>query len=817
MSYHSGITLAIDFGTTKTLVAYADDKGEPRVMRMGRNVDLIPTTAYLQEDGSLLFGEDADDMAVIDPGNYSRGVKMKLGGKVPVLGRYTAQELVREYLAYLLQKVKADATMLGVQINGAVLTCPVDFSKAQIHQLREAALAAGLPEVEFVTEPEAAGSAFCFSCTTEAFRKNALVVDWGGGTLDVALITRQGKSIRSHRRYAFGLNTVGGEVFDDCLGEYVLGELASRMEVSSLSMPELMKNVRSLKVSLSAGEEGVLRMVVGGSPLVLKVKRATFEKLIARDVTAAVAAVKEFMAGLPADCKPEMLVLVGGTALIPCIRRELEAVTGLPARTWAKAREAVVMGAALLANSEATATEEVDSEPLPQDSGKLLVLAKSGYRRAQYEVGKSCLNNHNEAEGVMWLTKSAARDYCPAMFSLGLCYEEGIGTTKDAKKALGLYQRAADAGNADALYRLGMGAEKGTLLSPDSMKAVGYYRKSAEKGHPYGMWALGRCYEDGIGVDADAGQAYLWLRRAADKGVTDAQYRLAKMYENGTAVAKSSDEALTWYKTAADNGHPEALYELFLRSPKKPKPLPLCYRASVAGCKRAKRYMSGYVAKMVFMLLLLLASVLTYMIYCGHILILLLAIVFGAMSVIMLAIYSCRKAKEQYFGILVVLLSFLVLVPFIVSMGGWLGMEYPRVADNEWLISSWNGWNPQVESKVDGRVGSGRLNGADLQRLVEKGYRGSDDVLEGLVRNHEAEAVQILVTIPGARFDIDGRRLIYRAVDYGDAPMVKALLKYPLINGNMSVNVLEPLAKARADRHTECVRVLEAFARRAGY
>ncbi len=811
MSYHSGITLAIDFGTTKTLVAYADDKGEPRVMRMGRNVDLIPTTAYLQEDGSLLFGEDADDMAVIDPGNYSRGVKMKLGGKVPVLGRYTAQELVREYLAYLQQKVKADATMLGVQINGAVLTCPVDFSKAQIHQLREAALAAGLPEVEFVTEPEAAGSAFCFSCTTEAFRKNALVVDWGGGTLDVALITRQGKSIRSHRRYAFGLNTVGGEVFDDCLGEYVLGELASRMEVSSLSMPELMKNVRSLKVSLSAGEEGVLRMVVGGSPLVLKVKRATFEKLIARDVTAAVAAVKEFMSGLPADCKPEMLVLVGGTALIPCIRRELEAVTGLPARTWAKAREAVVMGAALLANSEATATEEVDSEPLPQDSGKLLVLAKSGYRRAQYEVGKSCLNNHNEAEGVMWLTKSAARDYCPAMFSLGLCYEEGIGTTKDAKKALGLYQRAADAGNADALYRLGMGAEKGTLLSLDSMKAVGYYRKSAEKGHPYGMWALGRCYEDGIGVDADAGQAYLWLRRAADKGVTDAQYRLAKMYENGTAVAKSSDEALAWYKTAADNEHPEALYELFLHTAKSP--LSLCYRASVAGCKRAKLRMFWYVAKMLLLLLVLLALVLTYMIYNGHVLLGVLIVLVYLCGLIMFARYCGRRhtnfTKSIFIGILLGAFMFVLLFA-----------KYTGMASNEWLVSSWNGnvfTSSPVASELRDRIMHGTLNGADLQMLVQKGYRGSDYVLERLVENHEAEAVQILVTIPGARFDIDGRRLIYRAVDHGDAPMVKALLKYPLINGNMSVNVLGPLSRARDYRHTECVRVLEAFARRAGY
>lgn len=817
MSYHSGITLAIDFGTTKTLVAYADDKGEPRVMRMGRNVDLIPTTAYLQKDGSFLFGEDADDMAVIDPGNYSRGVKMKLGGQVPVLGRYTAQELVREYLAHLLQKVKADATMLGVQINGAVLTCPVDFSKAQIHQLREAALAAGLPEVEFVTEPEAAGSAFCFSCTTEAFRKNALVVDWGGGTLDVALITRQGKSIRSHRRYAFGINTVGGEVFDDCLGEYVLGELASRVEVSSLSMPELMKNVRSLKVSLSAGEEGVLRMVVGGSPLVLKVKRATFEKLIARDVTAAVAAVKEFMAGLPADCKPEMLVLVGGTALIPCIRRELEAVTGLPARTWAKAREAVVMGAALLANSEEAATEEVDSEPLPQDSGKLLVLAKSGYRRAQYEVGKSCLHNHNEAEGVMWLTKSAARDYCPAMFSLGLCYEEGIGTTKDAKKALGLYQRAADAGNADALYRLGMGAEKGTLLSPDSMKAVGYYRKSAEKGHPYGMWALGRCYEDGIGVDADAGQAYRWLRRAADKGVTDAQYRIAKMYENGIAVVKSSAEAMAWYKTAADNGHPEALYELFLHTAKSP--LSLCYRASVAGCKRAKLRMFWYVAKMLLLLLVLLALVLTHMLYNGHVLLgVLIGLVYSC-GLIMFARYCGRRhtdfIKSIFIGMGGILLGVFMFVLLFV--------EYPGMASNEWLVSSWNGevfTSSRVASALESRIMHGTLNGADLQMLVQKGYRCDNSFIAELVEKHDAEAVRILVTAPGAKYELvnsASQSLLRVAIENNDVPMVEALLQHPHINVHATQYGESHLEYARRRGYTECVRLLEAAMRRARY
>lgn len=787
-------------------------------MRMGRNVDLIPTTAYLQKDGSFLFGEDADDMSVIDPGNYSRGFKMRLGGKAPELGRYTAQDLVREYLAHILQKVEADATMFGIKVDGAVLTCPVNFSKAQIHQLREAALAAGLPQVEFVTEPEAAGSAFCFSCAAEAFRKNALVVDWGGGTLDVALITRQGKSLRSNRRYAFGLNTVGGEAFDDCLCNYVLGELASRMDESRLSMPELMKNVRSLKVSLSAGAEGVLRMVPDGSPLALKVKRTEFEKLIAEDVTSAAAEVKAFMEGLPADCKPEMLVLVGGTALIPCIRRTLEAVTGLPARTWAKAREAVVMGAALLAIAEDTATEEEHSTPLPQDSQKLLALANSGNKRAQYEAGLQSLNAHNEAEAFMWFTKAASRDYLPAMFRLGLCYEEGIGTAKNAQKALGLYQRAADAGSSEALYRLGMAAEKGTLLSLDSGRAVRYYQKAAGKDHPYGMWALGRCYAEGIGIDADSGQAYRWLRRAADKGVTDAQYRIAKMYENGIAVVKSSAEAMAWYKTAADNEHPEALYELFLHTAKSP--LSLCYRASVAGCKRAKLRMFWYVAKMLLLLLVLLALVLTYMIYNGHVLLGVLIGLVYLCGLIMFARY-CGRRHTNFTKSIFIGMGGIFLGAFMFML---LFAKYPDMASNEWLVSSWNGevfTSSRVTSELESRIMHGTLNGADLQMLVQKGYRCDNSFIAKLVEKHDAEAVRILVTAPGAKYELvnsASQSLLRVAIENNDVPMVEALLQHPHINVHATQNGgASHLEYARRRGYTECVRLLEAAMRRARY
>lgn len=341
--------LAIDFGTTKVSVAYLNNKDEPCVMALDENGHgLMPCSIFLQEDGSFLFGQEADDEAVTNPANYTRSFKTQLGSSIPVLGNYTAHQLVTEFLRHLLQRVRADATLRRNRITGALLTCPVAFTPNQRELLTQAALDAGLPKVELVTEPEAAGVAFCHYCRESAFKEQALVVDWGGGTLDVALVSKRDKFRVSNPRYTAGDNLLGGEVFDDCLASYVMDHLPDTIKPQHIPWFRMVPCLRELKCSLSDAESDVFNMSVGANQIRLTVTRSTFEKLIEQDVRKAVQLVKNLLANLSKEEQPEMLVLVGGTTRIPCILRELQAATGLPTHTWMDAREAVVKGAALL-------------------------------------------------------------------------------------------------------------------------------------------------------------------------------------------------------------------------------------------------------------------------------------------------------------------------------------------------------------------------------------------------------------------------------------------------------------------------------------
>lgn len=474
------MTLAIDFGTTKTLVAYADANGTPRTMRLGRNADFVPSTVYMHKDGSLIFGDDADDMGSIDPANYCRAFKMKLGSPAPLLGKYSACNLVCEFLKYLLARVKADATMHGTTIDSAVFTFPVNFSPVQQNQLKDAAEAAGFPAVSLITEPEAAGSAFCHFCVDKAFNKNALVVDWGGGTLDATLISRKGDTISTNRRYAYGNNSMGGEVFDDLLCEHIILSIADKAAMQDLPMPEVLQRVRELKHSLSASPHGAFRMPVGGKLLAHPVQRTEFESLINADVQLATDEIQALLKMIPAESRPEILVLVGGTALIPCIRSSMENAIGLPVRTWSAARDAVVLGAALW-NKAIPPIPSPDN--LPKEFEAMLALANAGDTEACYQVAMAYwvgdLVSPDDSKAMEYMEKAAEDNHPGAM-----CFIAEIKDKQGEKRAaFELIKKSAALNYGPALYKMGNYYMRGKFVRRSRNVAYQCYLRAYAAGY----------------------------------------------------------------------------------------------------------------------------------------------------------------------------------------------------------------------------------------------------------------------------------------------------------------------------------------------
>jgi len=80
--------------------------------------------------------------------------------------------------------------------------------------------------------------------------------------------------------------------------------------------------------------------------------------------------------------------------------------------------------------------------------------------------------------------------------------------------ALGIWQAAAESGDAEAQTVVGEIYEKGLGTAPDYPRAASWYRKAADQGHARAQFNLGTLYEQGLGVEKDALQALNLYRSA---------------------------------------------------------------------------------------------------------------------------------------------------------------------------------------------------------------------------------------------------------------------------------------------------------------
>ena len=112
---------------------------------------------------------------------------------------------------------------------------------------------------------------------------------------------------------------------------------------------------------------------------------------------------------------------------------------------------------------------------------------------------------------------------------------------------------------------MGLAFEQGRGVSIDSAEAAKWYgkaaysfQKAAEAGEANAQYFLGNMYQTGRGVTKNYTEAVKWFRRAAEQGHTGGQYFLAGMYEKGIGVREDKGEAVNWYRKAARQGHPLA-------------------------------------------------------------------------------------------------------------------------------------------------------------------------------------------------------------------------------------------------------------------
>ncbi len=302
--------LAIDLGTANILI-YMHNRGivlnEPSVM--ATRVDSISGDSKI-----AAIGVDAKRMLGRTPPNIVATRPLKDG----VIADFY---LTEKMLQHFINKVHESKIF---RPSPRVLVCvPCGATQVERRAIRESALGAGAREVYLIEEPMAAAIGAGLPVDEAS---GSMVVDIGGGTTEVAVISLNGIVYSASVR-------IGGDRFDDAIVNYVrrnygtlIGEATAekiKMEIGS-AFPS--SEVKEIEVRGRNLAEGVPRSFMMNSNEVLE----ALQEPLAGIVGAVRTALEQTPPELAADIAERGMVLTGGGALLKDLDRLLMEETGLP-------------------------------------------------------------------------------------------------------------------------------------------------------------------------------------------------------------------------------------------------------------------------------------------------------------------------------------------------------------------------------------------------------------------------------------------------------------------------------------------------------
>ena len=198
---------AIDFGTSNTVITRlnaatqaAETVSLPGLShQLKGNPPLVPSLVYVEkaapakgsaEPASVIVGQAVRDRALdlsTDPRffrNIKRGIGTPVQGFIPELD---GQRLSFEQVgSYFLQQVIGTLKAQEPELSKLVFTVPVDSFEAYRLWLGDVCESLDIEQVQLIDEPTAA--ALGYQLRPE--QRTLLVIDFGGGTLDISLIQR---------------------------------------------------------------------------------------------------------------------------------------------------------------------------------------------------------------------------------------------------------------------------------------------------------------------------------------------------------------------------------------------------------------------------------------------------------------------------------------------------------------------------------------------------------------------------------------------------------------------------------------------------
>jgi Molecular chaperone len=338
--------IGIDLGTTNSLaVTYKDGKS----VKIKNPLDeyITPSAVSIDDDGKILVGETAKDRLISHPDRSASEFKRNMGLRTTVElegVKYTPEELS----SLILKKIKADCeAFLGEEVEEAIISVPAYFDDNSRRATRVAADLSGLHVERLINEPSAAALSY--------LSKNGygdgtyMVIDFGGGTLDVSVVDVFENIIEILA--VAGNNKLGGKDFNEAIArDFCTKNELNYDELSSVEKAVIYRASERAKIALSdipvvmievPLEKQKYTLTLTNNELI-SISKSIFEGI--RDpVRKAIHDSRKTLQNI------DKVILVGGSCKMPTVKEFIRQITGITPDTSVDPDTAIAEGAAIYA------------------------------------------------------------------------------------------------------------------------------------------------------------------------------------------------------------------------------------------------------------------------------------------------------------------------------------------------------------------------------------------------------------------------------------------------------------------------------------
>ena len=318
--------IGIDLGTTNSLASVYTENG---VMVIPNSLGnrLTPSVVGLDDDGNVIVGDVAKERLITHPERTAAEFKRTMGtDKTYKLGEeaFSSQQLS----SILLRKIVADAkAYLNEDIDEVVISVPAYFDDKMRTATKQAAEMAGIKCERLINEPSAAALAYLYK---HGWKDGTyMVVDFGGGTLDVSIIDSF-DSVMEIIAVA-GNNHLGGKDINEAIYKHFC--LVNNLQESSLKSEEkaiIYRMSETTKIALSTNPIAVMSVCLNDKEYSLSLDNNALIKIAHESFERLFEPIKKALKDSrlkPTDL--EAIVLVGGSCKMPTVASYIEKITGV--------------------------------------------------------------------------------------------------------------------------------------------------------------------------------------------------------------------------------------------------------------------------------------------------------------------------------------------------------------------------------------------------------------------------------------------------------------------------------------------------------